>query len=390
MDNFIFQNPTKIIFGKGTENEVGKEVSKYSKKILLHYGGGSIKKTGLYERVTTSLKGVGVEYLELSGVKPNPRLNLVREGIRICRENNVDFILAVGGGSVIDSSKAIAMGTVYEGDVWDFYTGKALPKAALPLGTVLTIPAAGSESSSSSVITNEEGWYKRGVGSDLIYPRFSILNPELTYTLPKYQVACGAADILAHLMERYFTNTKSVELIDRLIESTMKTIINNVPLVIKDSDNYDAWAQVMWAGTIAHNNILSTGRVGDWGSHDIEHELSGIYDVAHGAGLAVVFPAWMKYVYKYDLDRFIQFAVRVWNTEQDYFNPEETALKGIKKLEEFFKSIGLPITLEGLGIKDDRLEEMADKATDSDQSTLGNFVKLTKKDVYNILKLARE
>ena len=390
MDNFIFQNPTKIIFGKGTENEVGKEVSKYSKKILLHYGGGSIKKTGLYERETTSLKGVGVEYLELSGVKPNPRLNLVREGIRICRENNVDFILAVGGGSVIDSSKAIAMGTVYEGDVWDFYTGKALPKAALPLGTVLTIPAAGSESSSSSVITNEEGWYKRGVGSDLIYPRFSILNPELTYTLPKYQVACGAADILAHLMERYFTNTKSVELIDRLIESTMKTIINNVPLVIKDSDNYDAWAQVMWAGTIAHNNILSTGRVGDWGSHDIEHELSGIYDVAHGAGLAVVFPAWMKYVYKYDLDRFIQFAVRVWNTEQDYFNPEETALKGIKKLEEFFKSIGLPITLEGLGIKDDRLEEMADKATDSDQSTLGNFVKLTKKDVYNILKLARE
>ncbi|HHW68701.1 MAG: alcohol dehydrogenase [Epulopiscium sp.] len=389
MDNFIFENPTKIIFGKDMENSVGEEVRNYSKKILLHYGGGSIKKTGLYDRVVASLKAAEIEYIELPGVKPNPRLSLVREGIKICRENNIDFILAVGGGSVIDSAKAIAMGTVYDGDVWDFYTGKAVPEAALPIGTILTIPAAGSESSTGSVITNEDGWYKRSVDSTVIYPRFSILNPELAFTLPKYQVACGAADILAHLMERYFTNTKSVELIDRLIESTMKTIIKYVPIVLEDSTNYEAWAQVMWAGTVAHNNLFSTGRVGDWASHSIEHEISGIYDVAHGAGLAVVFPAWMKYVYKHDINRFVQFAVRVWNVEQDFFDPEKTALQGIEKLEEFFKTIGLPIRLEGLGITDDRLEEMADKGTDSDRRTLGNFVKLGKQDVYNILKLAQ-
>ena len=390
MDNFVFQNPTKIIFGKAMETRVGEEVSKYSKKILLHYGGGSIKKTGLYDRVISSLKAAGIEFIELPGVKPNPRLSLVREGIKICRENNIDFILAVGGGSVIDSAKAIALGVVYDGDVWDFYTGKASPKAALPIGTILTIPAAGSESSTGSVITNEDGWYKRSAGSTLLYPKFSILNPELAFTLPKYQVACGAADILAHLMERYFTNTQSVELIDRMIESTMKTVIKYVPMVLEDSNNYEAWAQVMWAGTLAHNNLLNTGRVGDWGSHDIEHEISGIYDVAHGAGLAVVFPAWMKYVYKHDPNRFVQFAVRVWNVEQDFFDPEKTILHGIQKLEEFFTSIGLPTRLEGLGITDDRLEEMADKGTDSDQKTLGNFVKLRKNDIYNILKLAQK
>ncbi|NLK98329.1 iron-containing alcohol dehydrogenase [Defluviitalea saccharophila] len=390
MDNFVFQNPTKIIFGKAMETRVGEEVSKYSKKILLHYGGGSIKKTGLYDRVISSLKAAGIEFIELPGVKPNPRLSLVREGIKICRENNIDFILAVGGGSVIDSAKAIALGVVYDGDVWDFYTGKASPKAALPIGTILTIPAAGSESSTGSVITNEDGWYKRSAGSTLLYPKFSILNPELAFTLPKYQVACGAADILAHLMERYFTNTQSVELIDRMIESTMKTVIKYVPMVLEDSNNYEAWAQVMWAGTLAHNNLLNTGRVGDWGSHDIEHEISGIYDVAHGAGLAVVFPAWMKYVYKHDPNRFVQFAVRVWNVEQDFFDPEKTILQGIQKLEEFFTSIGLPTRLEGLGITDDRLEEMADKGTDSDQKTLGNFVKLRKNDIYNILKLAQK
>lgn len=390
MDNFVFQNPTKIIFGKAMETRVGEEVSKYSKKILLHYGGGSIKKTGLYDRVISSLKAAGIEFIELPGVKPNPRLSLVREGIKICRENNIDFILAVGGGSVIDSAKAIALGVVYDGDVWDFYTGKASPKAALPIGTILTIPAAGSESSTGSVITNEDGWYKRSAGSTLLYPKFSILNPELAFTLPKYQVACGAADILAHLMERYFTNTLSVELIDRMIESTMKTVIKYVPMVLEDSNNYEAWAQVMWAGTLAHNNLLNTGRVGDWGSHDIEHEISGIYDVAHGAGLAVVFPAWMKYVYKHDPNRFVQFAVRVWNVEQDFFDPEKTILQGIQKLEEFFTSIGLPTRLEGLGITDDRLEEMADKGTDSDQKTLGNFVKLRKNDIYNILKLAQK
>ncbi len=331
MDNFTFQNTTKIIFGKGAENNVGLEVSKYSKKILLHYGGGTIKKTGLYDRVITSLKDAGVEFIELGGVKPNPRLSLVQEGIKICRENNIGFILAIGGGSVIDSSKAISIGSMYNGDVWDFYLGKSEITQALPIGTILTIPAAGSESSTGSVITNEDGFYKRAVNSELIYPKFSILNPELAFTLPKYQVACGSADIMAHLMERYFTNSQHVELMDRLIEATLKTVINNVTQVLDKPDNYDAWAEIMWSGTVAHNNLLNTGRVGDWGSHDIEHELSGIYDVAHGAGLAVIFPAWMKYVYKHDINRFAQFAVRVWNVENSFWSPEKTAIEGIKK-----------------------------------------------------------
>lgn len=388
MDNFTFQNPTKIIFGKDSENQVGTEVSNYSNKVLLHYGGGTIKKTGLYDRVVASLKEAGITFVELSGVKPNPRLSLVQEGIKLCRENEITFILAVGGGSVIDSAKAISIGVPYSGDVWDFYLGKAVPEKALPIGTILTIPAAGSESSTGTVITNEDGFYKRAVNSELVYPRFSILNPELTYTLPKYQVACGAADILAHLMERYFTNSQHVELMDRMIEATMKTVINNVTTVLKQADNYDAWAEIMWSGTVAHNNLLNTGRVGDWGSHDIEHELSGIYDVAHGAGLAVVFPAWMKYVYKHDINRFAQFAVRVWNVENSFWSPEKTAVEGIKRLENFLKSIGLPTNLNELGITDNRLEEMASKATASGTSSVGNFLKLHKNDVYNILKLA--
>ena len=389
MDNFTFQNPTKIIFGKDAENEVGKEVSNYSKKILLHYGGGSIVKTGLYDRAIASLKSEKIEYIELSGVKPNPRLSLVQEGIKICRDNDINFILAIGGGSVIDSAKAIAFGVLYDGDVWDLFLGKAVVAKALPLGTILTIPAAGSESSTGCVITNEEGGYKRAVNSELIYPRFSILNPELAFTLPKYQVACGVTDILAHLMERYFTNTKNVELIDRLIESTMKTVINNIPIILEQNDNYDAWAEIMWSGTIAHNNLLSTGRVGDWASHDIEHELSGIYDVAHGAGLAVTFPAWMKYVYMQDVQRFAQFAVRVWNVENSFWSTEKTALEGIKKLQNFLKSIEMPSNLKELGINDDRLEEMADKCTNSDTTTVGNFMKLSKTDVHNVLNLAK-
>lgn len=388
MENFIFQNPTRIIFGKGAENQVGREVAQYAKKILLHYGGGSIKKSGLYQRVIASLKEAGIEFLELSGVKPNPRLSLVHEGIKLCREHGIQLVLAVGGGSVIDSAKAIAMGVPYSGDVWDFFIGKAMLKEALPVGTILTIPAAGSEASTASVITNEDGWYKRGFNSEIIYPKFSILNPELAFTLPKYQVACGVSDIMAHIMERYFTNTPNVELTDRLCESTLKTIINNAPLVLEQPDDYDAWAEVMWSGTVAHNNLLNTGRTGDWASHDIEHELSAIYDVAHGAGLAVIFPAWMKYVYKHDLNRFVQYAVRVWNVENSFWSPERTALEGIKKLEEFYHSIGLATDLEGIGINENRLEEMAAKCTNSGRSTVGNFVKLGKKDVLEILKLS--
>jgi alcohol dehydrogenase YqhD (iron-dependent ADH family) len=387
MENFIFQCPTKIIFGKGTEKQVGEETKKYSNKVLFHYGGGSIKKSGLYDTVVKSLKEAGVEFIELGGVKPNPRLSLVKEGIKICRENGIKFILAVGGGSVIDSAKAIALGVPYKGDVWDFYIGKAEIKEALPVGVILTLPATGSEASIGSVITNEEGQYKRSANHQVLRPQFAIMNPELTFTLPDYQTACGAADIMAHVMERYFTHVPYVDLTDRLAEATLRTIIKNTPIALEEPQNYDVRAEIMWASTIAHNGLLGTGRIEDWASHNIEHELSGIYDVAHGAGLAVIFPAWMKYVYKKNINRFMQFAVRVWDVEPDFNNPERTVLEGIRRMEEFFKKIGLPTTLEELNIPDDRLEEMAAKATEF--GPLGQFMELSKDDVLNILKLAR-
>ncbi|HHY81933.1 MAG TPA: iron-containing alcohol dehydrogenase [Clostridiales bacterium] len=390
MNNFTYYNATRIIFGRKTEYQVGSEVKKYADKILLHYGGGSIKKYGLYDRVVNSLNEHGIQYIELAGVQPNPRVSLVRSGIQICREYNISFILAVGGGSVIDSAKAIAAGVPYNGDVWDFYSGKAQIKECLPVGVVLTIPAAGSESSTSSVLTNEDGWIKKGTGSELIRPVFAIMNPELSFTLPAYQTACGAADIMAHVMERYFTNTLDVDFTDRLCEATLKTVINNVPIAIKNPEDYAARAEVMWAGSIAHNGLLGTGREEDWASHRIEHELSAIYDVAHGAGLAVIFPAWMKYVYKHNIPRFVQFAVRVWNVENDFQNPEKTALMGIEKTKEFFASIGLPVSLKQMGIGDDRLEEMADKCTNGDTKTQGGLVKLKKKDIIQIYKMALE
>jgi len=389
MDNFMFINPTRIIFGKGTENEVGKYAKMYSDRVLFHYGGESIKKSGLYDRVKKALQDENLTVFELGGVKPNPRLSLVYEGIKMCKENNIGLVLAVGGGSVIDSAKAIAMGAVYDGDVWDFFTGRAEVEKALPVGTVLTIPAAGSEASTGCVITKEEGQLKRAVNSEHIYPRFSILNPELAYTLPPYQVACGASDILAHLQERYFTNSKHVEITDRLIEATMKTIINNIPKVLQNPRDYDAWAEVMWAGTIAHNNLLNTGREGDWGSHDIEHEISGIYDIAHGAGLAIVFPAWMKYVYKHDVKRFAQWASRVWNVDFDFFDEEKTALLGIEKYERFLRDIGLPTRFSHVNIGDDKFMEMAKKCTDYDTHTTGTFIRLDSKAIYEIYNLAK-
>jgi alcohol dehydrogenase YqhD (iron-dependent ADH family) len=388
MQNFVFQNPTRIVFGRGTEEKAGEEAAPYSKNILLHYGGGSIKASGLYDRVTASLKRAGITWMELGGVKPNPRLSLVNEGIKLCKEHNLGLILAVGGGSVIDSAKAIAMGAVIQGDVWDFYIGRGIPAAALPVGTILTIPAAGSEASTASVITNEGGWLKRGVDSDFIYPRFSILNPELAFTLPRFQAACGTADILAHLMERYFTNISHVSFTDRLLEATMKSVISQAPLVLSNPQDYDAWSELMWAGTVAHNNLLNTGRVGDWASHMIEHEISGIYDVAHGAGLAVVFPAWMKYVLQHDLNRFVQWSVRVWNVEMDFYNPEAVARAGIARMEAFFRSIGLGTRLADLEIPGDRINEMADKCTNGNTQTIGNFVKLDCGAVKEILVLA--
>lgn len=387
MKNFTFQSPTKFIFGKDTELKVGKEVKNYSKKILLHYGGGSIKKSGLYDKVIESLKKENIEFVELGGVKPNPRLGLVKKGIEICKEENIDFILAVGGGSVIDSAKAIAAGVFYEGDVWELFTGKGKIENVLPIGVILTLPATGSEASLGTVITKEEGWYKKSCGHNLMRPKFAIMNPVLTYTLPPYQTASGVADIMAHVMERYFTNEKDVELTDRLSEATLKTLIKNLPIILKNPEDYAARAEIMWAGTIAHNGLLGTGREEDWASHDIEHELSGIYDVTHGAGLAVIFPAWIKYVYKNNISKFAQFAHKVWDVEPDFDNLENTIKEGIKRMEEFFRKNGLPITLKELNVPDDRLEEMAEKSTEN--GPLGNLVKLYKEDVLEIYKLAR-
>jgi len=390
MVNFEFVNPTKIVFGKDSEKKLPQEIKKYGNKVLLHYGGGSIKENGIYDKVTSILKEANIEYIELGGVKPNPRLSLIYEGIKICRENDIDLILAVGGGSVIDSAKGIAVGVPYDGDVWDFYTGKALPESKVPVGVVLTHAAAGSEMSFSSVVTNEDGMLKRPLDHEVLYPEFSILNPEFTYSLSPYQTSCGIADILAHLMERYFTNVKAVGITDRLLEGAMKNLIDNAFAVLENPQDYDARSEIMWTGTIAHNNLLNTGRIGDWATHMIEHELSGFNDVAHGAGLAVIFPAWLKYVYKQDIDLFVQFAVRVWNVEQDFYNKEKTALAGIAKLEEFFKDLGLPVRLSEIGIKEEHFQTIADKCrTFHEDDTVGNFVKLTREDIVNILKIAK-
>ena len=388
MNNFDFQNPTHIVFGKNTEDRVGELTKEYGKKVLLHYGGGSIKKFGLYDKVIKSLKEANVEVIELGGVIPNPVLSMVHTGIDLCRKESIDFILAVGGGSVIDSAKAIAAGVYYDGDVWDYFEGKANPTKALPIGVVLTIPAAGSESSVGSVITKKEGLLKRSFGSPIVIPKFAIMNPEITFTLPNYQSACGAIDMFGHVIERYFTQVPNVELTDRLCESVMHTVVGNAEKVIKDNKDYDARAEIMWSGTLAHNNLIGSGREADWASHGIEHELSAMYNIAHGAGLAIVYPAWMKYVYKEDVDRFALFANKVFGIEINENDKEETALKGIKALEDFYTRIGIPYKLSEVGITDEHFEEMAFKATFENTRTLGAFKKLNKNDVVNIYKLA--
>jgi len=387
MKDFTFQNQTKIIFGRNAEEKLGEEIKKYSQKILLHYGGGSIKKIGLYDRVKKILKEENIDYIELSGVKPNPRLSLIKEGIDICRKENISFILAVGGGSVIDSSKAIAAGVNYSGDVWDLCLKKAEVSKPLPVGTILTIPAAGSESSPAAVVTNEEGWLKMPIKSEELRPRFSILNPENTFSLPKYQTIVGIADIMAHLMERYFTQESHVDLSDRLIEGNLQSVIKHAPLVLSNPSDYNSRAEIMWAGTVAHNDLFSSGRVGDWASHKIEHELSALYDIPHGAGLAAIMPAWMKYVYKDNINKFVQFAHRVWHIDPDFEQIEKTALAGIEQLQSFFKEHGLPVTLQDLNIGNDRFIEMAKRCTSD--GAFGNFKKLNEDDVFNIYQLAK-
>lgn len=389
MNNFTFYSPTYFVFGKDQENNTGSYVKRFGgNRVLIHYGGGSVVRSGLLDRVKKSLEEAGISYLELGGVKPNPRSGLVYEGIELCRKEAVDFVLAVGGGSTIDSAKAIAAGSVYEGDFWDFYQGRPVEKA-LPVGTVLTIAAAGSEGSPDSVITKEEGMFKRGATGEALRPVFSILNPDLTRTLSPYQTACGATDIMAHVLERYFTNTEEVEITDRLCEAVLLTMVKEVPRVIQDPDNYEARANIMWAGMTAHNNICGVGREQDWASHNIEHELSAVYDCAHGAGLAVVFPAWMQYVMKHNVMRFAQIAVRLWGCQMDFANPENTALAGIQKFRQFLKEIGMPSCFEDLGAKEEDIEKMAQTACygDGREGFIGNFVSLKKEDVENIYRL---
>lgn len=391
MLNFNFHSPTHFVFGKDTETQVGALLKdQNATKVLLHYGGGSAERSGLLDRVRKSMIDAGVRFIELGGVKPNPRVSLVRKGIDLCKEEGVDFLLAVGGGSVIDSVKGIAMGLHYDGDVWDFYTGKAIPKKTTPLATVLTIAAAGSEGSNSTVLTNDDNGMKRGGGSNLVRPVFSILNPELTYTLPRYQVASGVVDMLAHIMERYFTNTTHVDLNDRLSEALMRTIISAAPFALRNPPDYEAYANIMWASTLAHNDLVGVGRQQDWSSHALEHELSGMYDVAHGAGLAVVFPAWMKYVYKHNPARFALFAVHVFGIESRYNeNMEELALKGIYAFERFLRSIDMPLTLAELGVDSKRIPELASTVKVGPDGTLGNFVKLRESDFIEIYELMK-
>ena len=351
MENFTFYSPTFFVFGKESENQAGEYVKKFGgSKVLIHFGGSSAKKSGLLDRVEASLKKENIPFVELGGVKPNPRSGLVYEGIELCKKEKIDFILAVGGGSTIDSAKAIAAGVVYDGDFWDFYMGKAIEKA-LPIGTVLTIAAAGSEGSPDSVITKEEGMFKRGASGNAIRPKFSILNPALTQTLPPHQTAAGITDIMAHLYERYLTNTKEVEVTDRLIEALLLTMKHEGPRVIADPDNYEARANIMWAGMMAHNNSCGVGRSQDWNSHNIEHELSALYDCAHGAGLAVTMPAVFKYVMNHNVMRFAQVAVRVWGCQMDFEHPEVTALEGINALQSFLVSLGMPKNFAELGQK---------------------------------------
>ncbi len=387
MENFNFYSPTEFVFGKDRENECGKYVKKYGgTKVLVHYGSGSAIRSGLLDRVKKSLEAEGIAYVELGGVQPNPRDTKIYEGIDLCRKEGVDFILSVGGGSCIDSSKGIAAGVCYDGDFWDMYEGKAPVSAALPIGTVLTIAAAGSEGSGASVVTKEEGMWKRDIGSDIVRPRFSILNPALTCTLPAYQTACGATDIMAHVFERYFTNTPEVEVTDRLCEAILLTMIKETPRVIEDPNNYEARANIMWAGTVAHNDIIGVGRSQDWNSHKIEHELSGLYDCAHGAGLAVVMPAWMEFVYKHNVMRFAQMAVRVWGCEMNFENPEETAVKGIKAFRKFLSEIGMPINFEQLGAKEEDIPELVRKL--GVEGKTGGFVALSPEDVAEIYRIA--
>lgn len=390
MINFTYYAPTKVVFGKETVAQAGPLAKEFgAKKVLIHYGMGSVVRSGLLDQVKKSLADSGIQFELLGGVVPNPRLSLVYEGIKMGREKNIDFILAVGGGSVIDSAKAIALGIKSDFDVWDLYTKGKKATDCVPIGTILTISAAGSEMSSGSVITNENGWLKRAYGDDLIRPKFSILDPELTYTLPAYQTACGAADMMMHTMERYFTTEEPMAVTDNIAVAIIKTVMSAVKAALKNPRDYQARAELMWASSLAHNNLTGCGGTGDWSTHDIEHELGGMFDVAHGAGLSAVWSSWARYVYKVKPSRFAKFARDIFGIE--ILDETEAVFAGIHAMELFYRSIGMPASVREMDIilSDSQIEELAHKGTDGDTKTLGNFKKLNKADLKAIFNLAR-
>ena len=392
MENFQYYTPTKIIFGRGAEEQTGQLAAEQGcKKVLVHYGGGSVVRSGLLERIYRSLDAVGISYVSLGGVVPNPRLSLVYEGIRLARKEQVDFILAVGGGSVIDSAKAIGYGVANEGDVWDFYEKRRTAKACLPIGVVLTIAAAGSEMSDSSVITKEEGWLKRGYSSNYARARFAVMNPELTMALPKYQTASGCVDIMMHTMERYFNRSENMEMTDGISEHLLRTVMKNAKILMNEPDNYQARAEVMWAGSLSHNGLTGCGTGGgDWASHQLEHELGGMFDVAHGAGLAAVWGSWARYVMDAAPERFAKFAVNVMGVEPEA-EKLKTAQKGIEVMEDFYRALDMPVCIGDMGIElaEEQMRELAEKCSHFGKRTIGCIKKLDQEDMYQIYKEAR-
>ncbi|MBR5324913.1 MAG: iron-containing alcohol dehydrogenase [Prevotella sp.] len=404
MKDFNYYAPTEVVFGEQSEEQVAALVKKYGgTKVLVHYGGQSAQRSGLLDKICGLLKEGGIEYITLGGVVPNPRLSLAQKGIELCRQEGVDFILAVGGGSVIDSSKCIAYGVCFEGDVWDIYLGKAEPTRMLPVASVLTIPAAGSEMSEASVITNADapresggrllpGGTKLGYSNDMSRPKFAIMNPRRTFTLPPYQTAAGVTDMMMHTMERYFTKDDDMDLTTDLAEAVLRRMKTAVFDVLKNPEDYRQRAQIMWGGSVAHNGLTGCGVHDDWATHQLEHELSGMFDVTHGAGLAAIWPSWARYVMHENLRRFVRFAVNVMDVPNDFTDPEGTALKGIEAMERFYHAIGMPINIKeliGKDITDEEIKEMTRKCSRDYTATCGCLKVLKAEDMEAIYKMAR-
>lgn len=391
--DFNFYAPTRVVFGKSSEEKIAELVMAFHpQKVLIHYGGGSAERSGLLNVVRSQLRQAGLDFVELGGVIPNPLLSKVQEGITLCRKENVDFILAVGGGSVIDSAKAIGYGVHYNGDVWDFWAGKATPKACMPIGVVLTIPAAGSEMSSSCVITKDEGLIKRGINSDLCRCKFVVMNPERTFTLPPYQTAAGATDIMMHTMERYFSKYEDMTLTDAIAEALLRTVKDAALVVMEHPEDYRNRAQIMWAGSLAHNDLTECGTEKDFATHRLEHELSALFGVTHGAGLAAIWPSWARYVKNKHLSRFVQFAVNVMGIENDFAHPDETAEKGIRAIEDFYRKIGMPTNIHellGREITTDEIEEMVNKCSRGGTITLGAMEVIDTQAMRTIYEMAK-